>query len=1059
MAEQTFKSPGFFEREIEIISKPLTRNLATPVGVIGPAEKGPALVPTTVSRSDEFIRIFGSPDTNRSAAHAVVDFFENGGKAATFCRILGTGTSSSSGEAGYAGFKVDGTALSDLDANRAKGAVQFIVADHRVNPAEHVTLGIINDNDSLTTDADNNPADGLTNNTDLVQLVRAMVFMHKDYTLRITTLGGNDQDADDTATTQEDTGLFDLKVVLASDNTVHKTYTVSLDPKADQYIYKVLNTDPFGFDDKKHFLYADFPVDDEIASTITLNLNNAGGLGDAGETINVAVLRGDGANLDAYGDFSARYSSPKTTQFISQPFGTNEYPLFHIESLDDGAYASGKYKLSIADLRASTEKNYKYGTFSVLLRDLKDTDDNPIVYESFNKCSLDPNAKNFLARMIGDQKVKLSLDVDDEDEKRLVREGTFPNNSSRIRVVMSDEVLRGEVPDEALPFGFKGIPSLRTTSDGKDSDGTRETATSNIIGKGVEADNTVANNINFAVMPPLPFRSKVTRGSMQKNEAWFQTYLGQAFEGNEKVTSENVKTNLYWGLMNTRVDKIENPNLGSDLSSYSRLAENLCKFLTNSSDVQFSGADADAFNNNKFTLAKVAFPHDDVANIAGSPLDAFLEAVYVRNADVGSSNGIYDAATHTIKMSSTNDPFSKEASSQTQEFRVTLAKLLVDDPVKFNKYSLMSKFTAPFYGGFDGVNILNRDDFYFTDRSSSQDVGGHAVVGGFSSGLDATDGDDPMQGELLNNNAVVSYRNAVKLMTDEMVVDHSVLVIPGIRESLITDYAARRVKSFGKAIYLMDIPHYTSAAERIFVSSSGLASGRPDVDTTSSIFDQREVDSSYVATYFPDVMMIDRGDDANALLTNQRLVRVPSSVVALGAIAKSDAATSSPWFAPAGFSRGALSAVRSTDVRLNAADRDTLYEARINPIANFPNNQFVIFGQKTTQIARTSLDRVNVRRLMIHIKRRIQRVAQGLLFEQNDAVTRTRFITATSDILSTVQIGQGIEDFRVIMDDTNNSAEDVDNNRLNGRIIVVPTRAVEFIAMDFIITNSGVEFP
>ena len=296
-------------------------------------------------------------------------------------------------------------------------------------------------------------------------------------------------------------------------------------------------------------------------------------------------------------------------------------------------------------------------------------------------------------------------------------------------------------------------------------------------------------------------------------------------------------------------------------------------------------------------------------------------------------------------------------------------------------------------------------------------------------------------------------------MTDEMVVDHSVLVIPGIRESLITDYAARRVKSFGKAIYLMDIPHYTSGSERIFVSSSGLASGRPDVDTTSSIFDQREVDSSYVATYFPDVMMIDRGDDANALLTNQRLVRVPSSVVALGAIAKSDAATSSPWFAPAGFSRGALSAVRSTDVRLNAADRDTLYEARINPIANFPNNQFVIFGQKTTQIARTSLDRVNVRRLMIHIKRRIQRVAQGLLFEQNDAVTRTRFITATSDILSTVQIGQGIEDFRVIMDDTNNSAEDVDNNRLNGRIIVVPTRAVEFIAMDFIITNSGVEFP
>ena len=371
----------------------------------------------------------------------------------------------------------------------------------------------------------------------------------------------------------------------------------------------------------------------------------------------------------------------------------------------------------------------------------------------------------------------------------------------------------------------------------------------------------------------------------------------------------------------------------------------------------------------------------------------------------------------------------------------------------------MAKFTAPFYGGFDGVNILNRDDFFFTDRSTSQDVGGHAVVGGYSSGLDATDGASPMQGELLNNNAVESYRNAIRLMTDELIVDTNVLVIPGIRESLVTDFAARRVKAYGKAIYLMDIPHYTSDNERIYVSSNGLSSGSADVSMTSTVFNNRELDSSYVATYFPDVMILDSGDDSEALKTNQRIVRVPSSVVALGAIARSDSATRSPWFAPAGFSRGSLSSVRSTDVRLNAADRDELYEARINPIANFPNNQFVIFGQKTTQIARTALDRVNVRRLMVHIKRRIQKVAQRLLFQQNDAQTRSAFISAASEILQAVQIGQGIEDFRVIMDDSNNTQEDVDNNRLNGQIIVIPTRAVEFIAMDFVITNAGVVFP
>jgi hypothetical protein len=364
---------------------------------------------------------------------------------------------------------------------------------------------------------------------------------------------------------------------------------------------------------------------------------------------------------------------------------------------------------------------------------------------------------------------------------------------------------------------------------------------------------------------------------------------------------------------------------------------------------------------------------------------------------------------------------------------------------------------------------MDKDSYYFTDRASSIETnGGKAQSGGYVSGLSQTnDVTARMQGDELENNIVASYMNAVRVMSDEMVVDHNVLVIPGIRDEIITDFAARRTRDYGKAIYLMDIPHYTPSANRLFTDADGLVrysdgssdkKGRADVDQTSSQFDSREVNSSYVASYFPDVIIEDSGDDENAALTNRRLVRVPSSVVALGALARTDA-VSQPWFAPAGFSRGALESVSSIDVRLNAADRDTLYESRINPIANFPNNQFVIFGQKTTQIQATALDRVNVRRLMIAIKRRIQKIAQGLLFAQNDAQTRANFVARASQQLAQIQINQGIEDFRVIMDDTNNTDEDVDNNRLNGKIIVVPTRAVEFIAMDFIITNSGVEFP
>ena len=172
MAEQTFKSPGFFEREIEVISRPLTRNTATPVGVIGPAKKGQAFVPKTVTSVDEFIKEFGMPDQDTSAAHAVSEFFAEGGKAATFCRVLGTGSSNQNGTYQYAGFKVTGTPFTD-NTSSAKGAVQFLVAQHKINDAEHITYGIFNDNDSHKITGADRTLDGTTIDsvTDTVQLV------------------------------------------------------------------------------------------------------------------------------------------------------------------------------------------------------------------------------------------------------------------------------------------------------------------------------------------------------------------------------------------------------------------------------------------------------------------------------------------------------------------------------------------------------------------------------------------------------------------------------------------------------------------------------------------------------------------------------------------------------------------------------------------------------------------------------------------------------------------------------------------------------------------------
>ena len=1022
MAEQTFKSPGFFEREIEVISRPIVRNTSIPVGLIGPSVRGPAFVPTTVYSREEFIRIFGAPSRRLLSGHAAAEFFRNDGQALTFCRTLGSGVfNTASDKSAGAGFQLTHKYKNDNDDQPAFGAVKFIAAEHTVADSEFLSLGVFNDNDSHSTDADNEvPLAGpMVEGT--VELVRAMILTHKDYTITVAS-NADQQNAISSEFTVE------IKTLTQFDSAQFEdSYTVSLNPESSNYISKVLNTDPLSFESKKHFLYAHFPVDDEVASV---------------SNDKVAVLQGKSSHIAEYGNFSSRFTTPKTTKFISQPFGKKEYDLFHFESLDDGAYSSEKYKISISNLRASTDPTYDFGTFTVTVRDLRDTDESPIVYESFTNCSLDPNASSFIGNVIGDQKIFYNLDTNNHDERRLVREGSFRNVSTKIRVVISDDVLKGEVPATALPFGYRGVPALLLNAGGTDSSTTKFTK-----GRSVTIDN--------AVLPPLPYRFKITKGDIKDQGAYNQTFTGKA------SNSESVSFDLHWGLMPTRVTDIDNPNSGT---VFNEILSNYTKFMGASDVVVKEGNIADSHNNNKFSLAKIALNKATIAEVVGTLNDVFKDAVYMRNADADNPSR-YDSLTHTIKMNSLKDPLDSDLANS-----VTLTKLLSEDVVKFNKYSLLTKFTAPFYGGFDGLNFLDSDSYYMTDKASSTEAGvGKATSTGFESGLSKTvvnvgdaraaqNSSQLMQGFGDTNNVVASYKNAIRLMTDDLVVNHNVVIVPNIRDPFITDFAKRRVEEYGKALYLMDLQQFDSTSTRIFVDEVGKASGRPDVDVTSSKFDTREVNSSYTASYFPDVMIEDSGDPSEAAINSRRSIKVPASIVALGALAKTDS-LEAPWFAPAGFSRGALDTITSLDVRLNAEDRDTLYEARINPIANFPNKQFVIFGQKTSQLARTALDRVNVRRLVLEVKRRIEVIAQGLLFEQNNKATRDRFLRTSSGALAQIQSGKGIENFRVIMDETNNSSEDVDNNRLNGKIIIVPTRAIEFIAIDFVITNAGVEFP
>ena len=196
--------------------------------------------------------------------------------------------------------------------------------------------------------------------------------------------------------------------------------------------------------------------------------------------------------------------------------------------------------------------------------------------------------------------------------------------------------------------------------------------------------------------------------------------------------------------------------------------------------------------------------------------------------------------------------------------------------------------------------------------------------------------------------------------------------------------------------------------------------------------------------------------------TNQSLW-VPPSVPALGVLSTTDR-LQAPWFAPAGFTRGGLSEgaagipVLDVSQRLSSEERDTLYEVNINPIAKFPAEGIVIFGQKTLQQTSSALDRINVRRLMIFLKREISFIASRLLFSPNVQDTWDRFLGQASPLLESVKAQFGIDDFRLALDDATTTPDLIDRNIIYAKLLVKPTRTVEFFAIDFVVTNSGAAF-
>jgi hypothetical protein len=238
-------------------------------------------------------------------------------------------------------------------------------------------------------------------------------------------------------------------------------------------------------------------------------------------------------------------------------------------------------------------------------------------------------------------------------------------------------------------------------------------------------------------------------------------------------------------------------------------------------------------------------------------------------------------------------------------------------------------------------------------------------------------------------------------------------------------------------------------------NTSTVANRRGSVSSVISSLKSRRLNTSYGCAYYPWVQIRDTIDGDT--------LWAPPSVVALGTMANSHR-KAELWFAPAGFNRGGLTdgaggiPVTNVRERLSAKDRDDLYTYNVNPIASFPAEGIVIFGQKTLQASRSSLDRINVRRLMIYLKKEVSRKAAQVLFDQNVQATWDRFKALVEPLLSSVKTRFGLTEYRLILDESTTTPDLIDQNVMYAKILLKPARAIEYIAVDFVIAPTGASF-
>ena len=781
-------------------------------------------------------------------------------------------------------------------------------------------------------------------------------------------------------------------IIYNSSAGVEENITFSLAESSDNFIRKVFNTNPqltntaieTSANTKSYWLgetYDRYLVDQgRTAAAIQY-----------GAIMAVASGSGENGSHEKRMPFRDAHTGWFFGQSLSAATGSYEYDaqqkLFKFVGINGhGEWLQNNIKISINNIRASSNENVPYGTFDVLLRRADDSDLKPVILERYSGCTLDPGSQNYIAVKIGDTSL-----VWDETEKRYRDFGNYPNRSDYVRVVMNDAVDNGGAEPSLLPFGVYGPPRYNTFSVFSGSAAAERPHHITNLAYAMGGDTgipqvpqqigtaaAIYTNLDFGTAS-IAFPTVATRVSCSSTT---------------NADGTDPTKNAYFGLQTgkTATSAVFDPGYGDYLRTFGADIIADASWVDTYGDSGYSGL-----------TYQWVFSLDEVAVTTGTSWSSSTPATNITEA-------YWQSGSH--KASTAWNASSSLGLSRYQN--------ILDAKI--------NRFTSPLWGGFDGLDITERDPF----RNST-----------IESGTETT------------NYAYYSIRRAIDTVADAEVVAMNAASVPGLTNENLTKYLIDTCEERADALAVIDLKGgFTPRADD--TSTNKTASDRKGVlDTVISNIKARNLNSSYGCAYYPWVSI---RDDINGAF-----LKVPPSIVALGVMANTERAAD-VWFAPAGFNRGGLSngagglPVVGVEEKLTSRNRDDLYEVNINPIASFPAEGIVVFGQKTLQATQSALDRINVRRLMIFVKRGISRIASTTLFQPNVAATWSSFKSKADNFLSDVKVRFGVDDFRVVLDETTTTADLIDRNIMYAKIFVKPTRAIEFIAIDFIITRSGASF-